>query len=363
MSVFRQPDFEGHEQVVFCADRETGLRCIIAIHDTTIGPAVGGCRFWPYRSEEEAIADVLRLSRGMTFKSALAGVPFGGGKAVVIGDPRNDKSEALLRALGAAVDRLGGRYFVAEDVGTGVADMDIVRQGTAHVAGIRTESGDPSPWTALGVFEGIRAALAHVGGEGEAQGQGRLTGTTVAIQGLGHVGFDLARRLHAAGARLIVADLNAGVLETARRDWGALIVEPDRIHACDADVLAPCALGATLNDATIPEIRARIVAGSANNQLAEVRHGDLLAARGILYAPDYVINAGGIINIAYEAQFTGRPYDVRAADRHVRAIATTLTEIFKDARRRTVSTAEAADVLAQIRLTAARTASPRTAFH
>jgi len=291
MTVFTSPEFDNHEQVVFCADADSGLRAIIAIHNTNLGPALGGCRMWPYADDEEALRDALRLARGMTYKSAITGLPYGGGKSVIIGDPKTLKSEALLRAMGRFVDSLGGRYQTAEDVGTTVADMDILRQETEYAHGLSGSSGDPSPATAYGVFMGIRAALYFKHERDD------LRGLTVAVQGLGNVGKRLCRYLADAGTRLVVADINEDAMQAAIRDFGATPVSPNDIHKVEADVFAPCALGAILNDKSIPELSANIVAGSANNQLAGPQHGEALRKRGVLYAPDYVINAGGLIDI------------------------------------------------------------------
>jgi len=345
MAVFAARDFAGHEQVVFVHDAATGLRAIIAIHNTSLGPGVGGVRFWPYADEDAALADALRLSRGMTYKSALAGLPFGGGKSVILGDPRRDKSPALMAAFGRAIDRLGGRYVAAEDVGTTVADMDTIATATRHVAGTSATSGDPSPWTAFGVYEAIRAAIRFA----HARTDGDVSGLTVAIQGLGAVGTALARLLHEAGAKLVVADVRAEAVERAVASFGATPADPATIHSVAADVFAPCALGAVLNDDTIPVLGARIVAGSANNQLAEDRHGAMLARRGILYAPDYVVNAGGIIEVAYGAGFMGARSDDDVR-RHVAGIHATLLEIFARARTDHLPTAAVADRMAEARL-------------
>lgn len=337
MAVFSAPDFDDHEEVVFCRDAATGLNAIIAVHDTTLGAGLGGCRFWPYAREQEALTDALRLSRGMTFKAALAGTGRGGGKSVIIGDPRRIATPDLFRAMGRFVERLGGAYIIAEDVGTSPADMAFVREETGFVAGLESGSGDPSPATALGVFVGIQAALKHQRGDDE------LKGVTVAVQGLGHVGWDLCNRLHEAGARLIVSDMRDGLMTAATKSFGAAAVGTDAIHKVRADVFAPCALGAGLNDETIPLLRASIVAGSANNQLAEARHDEMLAAREILYAPDYVINAGGIINIAHE----GPDYDRDTAFEHVTRIGGTLTDLFRRATREGIPTGAMADRMAQ----------------
>lgn len=348
MAVFAAPDYAGHEQVVFASDPASGLRAIIAIHDTARGPALGGCRMWRYANEADAVADALRLSRGMTYKSALAGLPLGGGKAVILGDSAQDKSDAMWEAFGRAVESLGGRYVTAEDVGTAVPDLEIVRRTTRHVVGISEGgAGDPSPATAFGVFMGLKAAVRHRLGVGE------MTGLRVAVQGLGHVGIALAAHLAEAGAELVVADLDEARIAAAVERFGARAAAPARIHAELADVFAPCALGAVLNDDTIPELQAPVVAGSANNQLAEDRHGAALAERGVLYAPDYAINAGGIINITHESTRTGRPYDRQAAFADVARIHDTLATIFALADAERIPTSQAADRLAQERLKAA----------
>jgi leucine dehydrogenase len=341
MPVFFSPHFDEHEEVVFCREKRSGLRAIIAVHSTRRGPALGGCRMFPYPDEAAAVADVLRLARGMTLKAAMADLAFGGGKSVIIGDPRRDKSEALFLAMAACVDRLGGRYVIAEDSGTSVADMEAVRKGTRHVAGIAEGgSGDPSPATAWGVFQGIRAAARH------RLGSERLDGLTVAVQGLGHVGWHLAEHLSRAGARLVVADIDPAPVRRAARVFGADAVAPNAIYDAPADIFAPCALGAVLDGDTVRRLKAAIVAGSANNQLARPEHGKALAARGILYAPDYVINAGGIINIAHE----GAGYDRERAFAHVARIGETLREVFGRAEAERIPTSEAADRLALARL-------------
>ncbi|MFC3228895.1 Glu/Leu/Phe/Val dehydrogenase [Marinibaculum pumilum] len=346
MELFDHPEHDGHEAVTFACDRASGLRAIIAVHDRTAGPACGGVRMWAYANEAEALTDVLRLSRGMTLKNVMAGLALGGGKAVILGDARTAKSPGLLRAFGRAVDGLGGRYIAAEDVGMSPADMAVMAEETPHVAG-RGEaeggSGDPSPLTALGVFEGIRAAARH------ATGSDDLADCRIAVQGLGHVGLGLCERLHDAGAALVVADLDRPRLAQAQVRFQAMVVAPHRIHTVGADIFAPCALGGVLNADSIPALDARIVAGSANNQLATAEDGARLADRGILYAPDYVINAGGIINVA--AELGGR-YDRAAVEVKVRAIADTLTEIFQAAG--DGDTAAVADRIALQRLAALR---------
>ena len=348
MSVFTDPDFDGHEQVVHCHERASGLHAIIAIHSTRLGPALGGIRMYPYADEAGALNDALRLARGMSYKSALAGLPLGGGKSVILGDPRRDKTPALLRAMGEAIERLGGRYVGAEDSGTAVADLQLMAQTTAHVTGLQDKpgldggvrSGDPSPATALGVFTGIRAAVRHRFGRED------LAGLRVAIQGVGSVGHRLAQLLHAAGATLFVSDVWAPNLERALREFGAEPVAPAHIHAAPVDVYAPCALGAVLDDVTIPQLRAAIVAGAANNQLAQARHGEALRARGVLYAPDYAINAGGIIDVC--AERLGE--DAAGVRARVERIGATLTAIFEQAESEGLPTQLVADRLAERRL-------------
>ena len=338
MPVFSSKHFDDHEQIVFCRDAESGLSAIIAIHNTARGPALGGCRMWNYDSEEAAVTDALRLSRGMTYKSALAGLNLGGGKAVIIGDPARDKTEALWLAFGRFIDSLGGRYITAEDVGTRPADLEIVRRATPYVSGIAEGgAGDPSPATAHGVFTGIQASIA------ERLGRVGMKGLHVAVQGLGNVGFALAQRLHEAGAELWVSDIDEAALAAAVHDFGATAVAPEAIHAAEVDVFAPCALGAVINDATIGEISAPVIAGSANNQLAEPRHGEALWKRNVLYAPDYAINAGGVIWVSHE----GPKFDAKKATAHVLRIGETLTEIFTRARKDGVAPEVAADRVAE----------------
>ena len=346
MAVFSLSDFADHEQVVFVSDDKSGLKAIIAVHNSNLGPALGGCRMWPYASEEEAVRDVLRLSRGMTYKSAMARLKLGGGKSVIIGNPRTDKTPALLAAFARALEQLNGRYIAAEDSGTSVADMKFMTQFTQHVAGIHdkpsdegTRSGDPSPATAYGTFIGIQAAVK------ERLGRDSLDGLRVAVQGVGTVGYDLARQLKEAGAQLWVTDIHREPLVQAGRELGATVVAPDEIFGLDVDVFAPCALGAILNDSTIPQLKASIVAGAANNQLAEARHGVELMKRGILYAPDYVINAGGIIDVYHERI----GFERAALIRHIEGIRDNLMEVFERAREEERPTAEVADAIAEER--------------
>lgn len=344
MAVFSHPELDAHELVAFHSDPVSGLRAIIAVHNTRLGRALGGCRMWNYSSEDEALTDVLRLSRGMTYKAALAGLPQGGGKSVILGDPRKDKTPELIRAMGRFVESLSGKYIVAEDSGTSVADMRLMAEETLHVGGVADaqaqaagRTGDPSPATALGVFIGLEAAVKA------GLGRDDLKNLRVAVQGLGNVGFRLAQHLHAAGAKLFVTDMYPPAVERAIKELGATAVGMGEIAALDVDVYAPCALGAILNDATLPLIKAKVIAGAANNQLAQARHGQALFDRGILYAPDYVINAGGIIDIHYE----GAHYDQAVVNAHIERIGSTLSAIFERSERERKPTAEIADCMAE----------------
>jgi leucine dehydrogenase len=345
MQVFEKLAEYRYEQLVFCHDRATGLRAIIAIHDTTLGPALGGCRMYPYASEDEAVVDVLRLARGMTYKAAASGLNLGGGKSVIIGDPNEDKSEELFRSFGRYLETLGGRYIVAEDVGTSTEDMENIRIETSHVVGVDVThggSGDPSPFTALGVLHGMRACAEEVFGDAS------LEGRTVAVQGLGHVGSNLCDLLQREGASLIVTDVNPRHVERTVAVFGAKPVEPGEILSIPCDVFAPCALGAVVNDDTLPNFRCSIIAGSANNVLLEPRHGEALAERGILYAPDYVINAGGLINVADELE----GYNETRATKRVTRIYDSMKSIIAISKRDGVPTHVAADTLALERIDA-----------
>jgi len=341
--VFTHPAFDEHEEVAFCHDPETGLKTIIAIHNRACGPALGGCRMWPYECEDEALTDVLRLSRGMTYKAALAGLDLGGGKSVIIADPKRDKSPALFRAMGRIVDGFAGRYIVAEDVGIAVEDVEIMAEATRHVAGAGNGgAGDPAPATAYGVYLGLCAAVER------RLGRAALAGVRVAVQGLGNVGHELALLLSEQGAELIVTDINGRAVETAVRELGARAVTPEAIYDAEADVFAPCALGAVLDDDTIPRLKVKVVAGSANNQLAEDRHGDALMARGVLYAPDYVINAGGLIYVSGDAaRHDGVGFDRDRAFARIAGIRDTLSQIFARAEADGVATSAAADRIAE----------------
>ena len=335
----------GAEQVAFAADDETGLRAFVAIYSTVLGPGMGGTRFYPFTSERDALVDVLRLAKGMAYKHAVCGNDLGGGKAVIIGDPRTTRTEALITAYARLVDRLGGRYLTAEDVGTTHADMDLIRTVTPYVTGTSESlggSGDPSPATAWGVYHALLAVAQQLWGDAS------LAGRHVAIAGVGKVGGALARHLAAAGCQLTIADVRDDAAAALAHELGATIVAPDRVHAVECDVLSPCALGATLNENTIPELRCAAVCGCANNQLATDDDGDRLAAQGILYAPDYVTNAGGVINIADELRSDG--YDHDRAYAAVTTIRDTLRRVFDRADADGMTTAHAADRLAEERL-------------
>lgn len=348
MSVFSALDFDDHEKVTFFFDKKTGLKAIIAIHSTKRGPALGGCRIWPYVDEQQAITDALRLSRAMTYKAAMANLPFGGGKTVIIGDSHRDKTPELFRALGRCVEqlngyymkRLRGCYIVSEDVGTSVEDMAFIHETTFNVVGLPDGSGDPSPFTAIGVYESIRAAVTY------GLKRNSLQGTKVAIQGLGHVGYSLAKLLAEVGAKLIITDIDLNLVEKVAQELNATSVSPDDIYSVDADVFAPCALGAILNDKTIPQLKCKIIAGSANNQLERHDHGETLAEMKILYAPDYVVNAGGLIDVSYE----GTDYNAEIVRHHVEGIHDTLLDVFLRAETLQISTSEAADLIAEERL-------------
>lgn len=333
---------EGYERIVRGDDPESGLHAYIAIHDTTLGPALGGLRMWPYATGEDALFDVKRLSKGMTYKSAVAHTGLGGGKAVIIGDPKKDKSEALYLSMGRLIDSLGGTYITAEDVNTSVEDLAIVRRATRWVTGLSREdggSGNPSPYTALGVFLGIRAALDRVFGSDDPEGR------RIAIQGVGAVGSSLARRLVEAGAEVHAADKNRDRLESLRKEIGILPISEQQVLTMECDVFAPCALGAVLDDRTVPALNCRIVAGAANNLLLEPRHGKMLADRGILYAPDYVINAGGIINVGVE--FAEGGYDEKLALDKIERIPAALRELWDIAEQQKIPPSDAADHLAE----------------
>ena len=349
MEIFDLPEFDAHELIVFGHDAATSLRAIIAIHSTALGPAAGGCRMWPYATTADAVCDALRLSRGMSYKNALAGVPFGGGKAVIIGESRQAKTPQLFEAFGRLVDSLGGRYLTAGDLGTTSADMASVARATRHVAGLGRApgeaGGDPGPKTALGVYLGIKAAVRF------RLGRQDLHGLTVAVQGVGGVGYHLCGLLAGAGAQLRVADVRAAAVQRVCEEFGARAVPVEEVLAEEVDVLAPCALGAVLSAQSIPRLRARIIAGAANNQLAPGQDGQALQAAGILYAPDYVINAGGIISVSRELH-GGATEEQVIAD--IQGIPARLTEVFERARRENRPTNAVADQMARELLTGRR---------
>ncbi len=340
MKIFELINKDGHEQVVFCNEPVSGYKGIIAIHDTTLGPALGGTRFWNYSSDTEAVIDALRLAKGMTYKASVAGLNLGGGKSVIIGDPRTARRELIFRAHGRFVESLKGRYITAEDVGTSVEDMEYVFMETTHVTGRGETSGDPSPVTAFGTYQGIKAAAR------EKYGAAELQGKTVTVQGVGHVGYHLCENLAREGVNLIVTDIDQERVRRAVDDFGAEAVDPKAIYDVEADIYAPCALGATVNDDTIKRLKVGIIAGAANNVLAEERHGQLLEERGILYAPDYVINAGGLINVYGELNGWSAEHSMRKAAE----IYETLLQIFELAREQGIPTFQAADRVAERRI-------------
>jgi len=344
MDAFDEITRMGHERVLVCSNPDVGLRAIIAVHDTTLGPGLGGVRMWPYQSFDEALTDALRLSRGMTYKAAAAGLNLGGGKAVILGDPKSDKSEELFRSFGRHVDSLGGLYITAEDVGTDMEDMEVILTETQWVTGVSPAhggSGDPSPVTAHGVLQGIKAAVRWRYDEAS------LSGRCVAIQGLGSVGYHLASYLKDEGAELIGCDIDDEVTALAADELGLEVVAPGEIFTVDCDIFAPCALGAILNDETIPQLRCGIVAGGANNQLARDSHGQALLERGILYAPDFMINAGGLINVYNE--LLGE-YNQERALRGTRTIYLNLMRVFEVSKTEGVPTNVAADRVAEERI-------------
>ena len=343
MGVFEAEDFDHHETVVFFDDKPSGLKAIIALHSTALGPACGGTRVYPYPTSDAALTDVLRLSRGMSYKNAIADLPLGGGKAVFVGDPATDKTEPRLLAYADAVNTLGGRYITAMDVGMTQRDMPVIARGTKYVAGFDQpgkSGGDSGPMTALGVFLGLKAAVKH------RLGVDSTKGLTIAIQGVGKVGMKVARQLHAEGARLLVSDVQRELLDQAVTEFGATAVDGKEIVAVECDVFSPNALGAVLNKDSIPRLRARVIAGAANNQLARDSDGAALRSRGILYAPDYLINGGGVICVA------GQIFDWGNAEieRRVRAIADRLSQIFKRADQEDMPTNLVADRMAEERM-------------
>ena len=344
--VFGQLSFNNHEQIVFCNDEDTGLKAIIGIHNTTLGPALGGTRMWQYKSEWEALNDVLRLSRGMTYKSAITGLNLGGGKAVIIGDAKTQKNDDLMRKFGEFVHSLSGKYITAEDVGMETRDMDIIREVTPHVTGVSESiggSGNPSPVTAYGVYMGMKAAAKYK------FGTDNLAGKKVLVQGIGHVGETLVKHITDEGAQVILNDINEARLEELSKKYNANVVLGNDIYGLDLDIYAPCALGATVNDESIAQLQAKVIAGAANNQLAnELKHGKMLQEKGIAYAPDFLINAGGIINVY--AEVSG--YDKAESLKRTENIYNTTLEIFNLAEKENITTHQAAFNIAQNRIDA-----------
>ncbi|MBT3531087.1 MAG: Glu/Leu/Phe/Val dehydrogenase [Gammaproteobacteria bacterium] len=347
LDVSQHPEFDDHEELAECRDQESGLHAFIAIHNRKLGPALGGCRMWPYADREEAITDVLRLSRGMTYKSAISNLALGGGKAVIIGDPKKDKSDELLRAMGSFVNSLSGRFVTAEDSGTTVPDIQLMAQSTDHVAGIRYRAGaygvqidgDPSPFTAYGVFVGMKTSVRHK------LGKSNMKDLRVAIQGVGNVGRHLAKLLVEDGAKVYVADLYPAAIAAVLAECSVVPVEIEDIHKLDVDVFAPCALGGIINQQLLEEIKARIIVGAANNQLVDSEMGDKLQKAGMLYAPDYLVNSGGIIDIFYERG----DYDFLKVRHHIEEIGETLHEIYKESQERGIATNKVADRIAESR--------------
>lgn len=342
--VFGQLSFDNHEQIVFCNDKDTGLKAIIGIHNTVLGPALGGTRMWKYNNEWEALNDVLRLSRGMTYKSAISGLDLGGGKAVIIGDAKTEKTPAMIRKFGEFVHSLSGRYITAEDVGTTTQDMDLIREVTPHVTGAsegKGGSGNPSPVTAYGVYMGMKAAAKYQ------FGSEKLEGKSVLVQGIGHVGETLVDYLVKEGALVQIIDINEGRLREVSDKYGVKVFDQADIYSAAVDIYAPCALGATINDDTVYKIKAKVIAGAANNQLANEKiHGSILKERGIAYAPDFLINAGGIINVYGEI----RGYGKEEAMRRTENIFNTTLEIFRESELMNITTHEAAFSIAEKRI-------------
>ena len=344
MAIFENLQKRDHEQVVFCSDKPSGLRAIIAIHNTSLGPALGGTRMWTYSTDEEALNDVLRLSRGMTYKAAVAGLNLGGGKAVIIGDPNKEKTEAMFRAFGRFVEGLAGRYITAEDVGTDVRDMEYVRMETKYVTGIDRAlggSGDPSPVTAFGVYMGMKASMK------ELTGNDSLTNKKVAVQGAGHVAQYVCDHLAAEGAKIFLSDIFPEKVKRVAEKVKAEVIAPETIYEVETDVFCPCALGAIVNDETIPKFKCKIIAGGANNQLGEEKkHGQMLIEKGILYAPDYAINAGGLINVSNELE----GYSQERALKHAEGIYETMLKIYAISKKENIPTYEASNRLAEQRI-------------
>ena len=349
-TVFEQISPDGFEQVVFCSDPKVGLKAIISMHSTVLGPATGGCRMWAYANEQEALTDVLRLSRGMTYKNSLAGLDWGGGKAVIIGDAKTQKNPAMLKRYGEFVEKLNGNYITAKDVGIGSEDLALVKSKTRHVLGIEGEansSGDPSPATAWGVYHGMKASAQH------AFKSSSLKGVRVALQGLGSVSYYLLEHLAAEGAQVVGCDIDAAVIDRAVKKYGIEIVQPEAIYDVSCDIFSPSALGAAINAQTLPRIKAKVIAGAANNQLATTEQGYEIMRRGMFYAPDYAINAGGVINIYHEGHAQGG-YNRERAFEHVAKIGPTIAKILERADAEKLPSHVVADRMAEERIEAAR---------
>lgn len=346
-----------HEQVLFCNDPETGLRAIIAVHSTVLGPSLGGTRMWPYKTETEALTDVLRLSRGMTFKASISGLNLGGGKAVIIGDPHKDKSEAMMRRFGQFVESLNGKYITAEDVGIDTSDIEHVGEETSHVSGMpesRGGSGDPSPVTAYGVYMGMKASAKY------AFGNDSLEGKRIMVQGAGHVGYNLIKLISAEGAKIMVSDIYEARLKEISKDFKVEIIQPDQVYDQGMDIYAPCALGATVNDDTLSRLKCQVIAGSANNQLEdEVRHSEMMMKKGIVFAPDFLINAGGLINVYSEVMGLDR----EGAMRKTQGIYDVTLSIFEESARLNKPTNEVALKMAQDRIDAIRSINAKRAHY
>lgn len=341
MNIFEYMGKYKYEELIFFNDSDTGLKAITCIHSTKLGPSLGGTRLWNYKTEEEAIEDVLRLARGMTLKSAAAGLDLGGGKTVIIGDPEKVKSEAFWRSFGRYVESLNGRYITAEDVNTSPEDMASVALETQFVSGLGGKSGDPSPMTAFGVYQAVKA------GAFKTWGDNSLSGKKIAVQGLGHVGYVLCSFLHKEGASLIVSDINQAKVDRVVKEFGAKASSLDDIYSADVDIFSPCGLGAVVNDETIGKFKCKLIAGAANNVLKEEKHGEILKQKGILYAPDYIANAGGIINITFEKE---SGYDKEAATKATAKIYDRMLEVFRISEEENIATNIAADRMAMDRI-------------
>ncbi|MBI4925275.1 MAG: Glu/Leu/Phe/Val dehydrogenase [Bdellovibrio sp.] len=352
--IFESIKNEAFEQIIFCHDSQVDLRAIVALHSTVLGPAVGGCRMWNYASEAEALTDVLRLSKGMTYKAAISELNWGGGKAVIIGDPKIDKTERKFERFGEFVERLGGHYITAKDVGTNAEDLKCIKRKTSHILGIEGEtgsSGDPSPATAWGVFHGMRSCVKHT------YGANTIKGLTIALQGLGSVSYYLIEHLLADGAKIIGCDIDQEKINRIAQKYHIEITRPDSIYDVACDIFSPSALGASINENTLPRIRAKVIAGAANNQLSMSEIGYEILRKGLIYAPDYAINAGGLINIYHEKMFPAKfseGYNHKRAFDHVERIGITISEILDRSKREKIPTHKIADTIVEERIKKAR---------